>query len=719
MKRLCTLLFLCFCLPATAGLSKFDAGSRLSLNRLSAQSRAADGYMAAFVSLEDGSACTALEACGLHVCGTAGDIAIVRGTREALLLASELEEVRSVRLQRPVMLCNDLLRADIHSDALSSGAGVEGRTYTGEGVVTGLFDTGFDFRNPTFRDGSASRIKRVWHYIDDEGNCEAHDDANLIDALDTDDEDAQHGSHVLGTMSGHYDASPYDGVATGAEIAVACGPLSDVNIADGVSRIAAYARAEGKPCVINLSLADFIGPADGTDEVCRSLYASTAGAGDAILVMSAGNESSFKRSISSTLSAEDPALRTFILADLHRRKSEGIVSVWSGDSRPLKLKLAVMEMFEGTVLSSFEVPLDEEHCYSLLSEEFEGDLPEGMVCRVDEGMALAFEGSFATVYYSANSATNSRPNFYIDYKLSLVRATNPSGSKALGIIVEGAEGQRVDVRLQGDDATLYSAGRQGWASGADDFTISSMACTEGAVCVGSYNTRREWTALNGEYSGLGDSYPVGGISPWSSYGVTADGRSLPHVAAPGAAIVSVKSTPYIERHDNAAEIVYSRESDGRTDYWGIGYGTSMASPAVAGGIALWLEADPSLTAADVHEIIAATSRREAAMSDNPVVWGAGKFDAEAGLREVLARRAGIAGPSVVGERLLSWCVAGSSLELVCAGVSRMEAALYDMSGRKVASASAFGDSATMDIAGVGPGVYVLRAAGESVRIVLR
>ena len=243
MKRLCTLLFLCFCLPAAAGLSKFDAGSRLSLNRLSAQSRAADGDMAAFVSLEDGSACTALEACGLHVCGTAGDIAIVRGTREALLLASELEEVRSVRLQRPVMLCNDLLRADIHSDALSSGAGVEGRTYTGEGVVTGLFDTGFDFRNPTFRDGSASRIKRVWHYIDDEGNCEAHDDANLIDALDTDDEDAQHGSHVLGTMSGHYDASPYDGVATGAEIAVACGPLSDVIIAYGLCRIAAYARA--------------------------------------------------------------------------------------------------------------------------------------------------------------------------------------------------------------------------------------------------------------------------------------------------------------------------------------------------------------------------------------------------------------------------------------------------------------------------------------------
>ena len=145
----------------------------------------------------------------------------------------------------------------------------------------------------------------------------------------------------------------------------------------------------------------------------------------------------------------------------------------------------------------------------------------------------------------------------------------------------------------------------------------------------------------------------------------------------------------------------------------------MASPAVAGGIALWLEADPSLTAADVHEIIAATSRREAAMSDNPVVWGAGKFDAEAGLREVLARRAGIAGPSAVGERLLWWRVAGSSLELVCAGVSRMEAALYVMLGRKLASASALGDAATMDIGGVGPGVYVLRAAGESVRIALR
>lgn len=715
LSSLAILLAAAVAAPAVSA-SKYDAYSRLLMARAGAQSRVMQP-VSAFVTLANADSIHALEACGLELSSVAGNTAIVKGLPEALDEAASVDCVRSVRLARPVVLCNDLLVKDISADKVNVTPGIEGRAYTGAGVIAGLYDTGFDFCNPTYSAGGVTRIKRVWRCMTS-ADCEEYSDPDKIALLKTDSFDEQHGSHVLGTMAGHYPGSPYDGVATEADIAVACGFLTDAEIAVGVNRIAQYARAEGKPCVINLSIADYTGPCDGSDEFCRSLEASTSASGDAILVMSAGNEAGFKRSLSKTFSDDDTALRSFVLCDLKRRAADGILSVWSGDSRPLKLTLVVMEMFEGDVISSFEMPLDEEKAYRLVTSDYNVEDTDNVVNRVDEGMSQAFEYSYISVFYSENRDTNNRPNYYIDYDFSLVRATNPSGSKAFGIIVEGEPGQRVDVKMQDESSQLYSAGQPGWTTGGDSMTISSMGCTRGAVCVGSYNTRRDWTALNGKYTDLGDSYALGDISPWSSRGVTVDGRALPHVTAPGAAIVSVKSTPYVSVYGNDDEIVYKVDRDDRTDYWGIGYGTSMSSPAVAGAIALWLEADPALSADDVHDIIAATSRREDVMDADLVAWGAGKIDVEAGLREVLARRASLAGPSVLPPSLISWRLSGESLEVAYAGADIFDAALYDIAGRCVARGSGSEGKATLRVGSM-PGVYVLRAGCENVRIALR
>ena len=65
----------------------------------------------------------------------------------------------------------------------------------------------------------------------------------------------------------------------------------------------------------------------------------------------------------------------------------------------------------------------------------------------------------------------------------------------------------------------------------------------------------------------------------------------------------------------------------------------MSCPLVAGAIATWLEADPTLKFADVLDIIQTTAiRDEYVREGNAAQWGAGKFDAYAGLKEVLRRR---------------------------------------------------------------------------------
>ena len=63
-------------------------------------------------------------------------------------------------------------------------------------------------------------------------------------------------------------------------------------------------------------------------------------------------------------------------------------------------------------------------------------------------------------------------------------------------------------------------------------------------------------------------------------------------------------------------------------------GTSMSCPTVSGIIALWLQADPTLTLDDIKEVLAATSRNDEFTAASPIRWGYGKIDAAAGIEYI-------------------------------------------------------------------------------------
>ena len=63
----------------------------------------------------------------------------------------------------------------------------------------------------------------------------------------------------------------------------------------------------------------------------------------------------------------------------------------------------------------------------------------------------------------------------------------------------------------------------------------------------------------------------------------------------------------------------------------------MAAPAVAGIMALWLQAKPTLTAAEVRTLLAKTSLRNSSMGQMPnSQYGVGQINALAGMQELLS-----------------------------------------------------------------------------------
>ena len=157
------------------------------------------------------------------------------------------------------------------------------------------------------------------------------------------------------------------------------------------------------------------------------------------------------------------------------------------------------------------------------------------------------------------------------------------------------------------------------------------------------------------------------------------------------------------------------EANGRTYSWYQCVGTSMATPVVSGAIALWMQAFPWLTADQAVEAIQASSIRDADVEAGiPAKWGAGKFDAYAGLKYVLeVFNAGIDAVTAAGTIPSLIHGDGTIDEVFLAGADSLSIDLYSLSGAKVAHFDSPGCSGTFDAGHLMPGIYVVTVNGIS------
>lgn len=678
-----------------------------------------------FIKIAPGFDRAALESEGVHVSTVRGDIALVSVRTADVDRVASLPCVERMEVSRRIRATMDKARAVSGVDLLHAGELID-HPYTGKGVIAGIVDEGLDANHINFRnDDGTSRLGYLGHiYLDQSAqggwNGTTYDRDNIW-RFTTDTETTFHATHTLGILGGGYKGkieaaieqadksapiqtvdNPYYGVAVGADLAAGVCPLYDQLIAQSIDQMLNYRWDEDKPMVLSLSLGSNINSHSPNALIGQFLDKV---AEETLVVISAGNEGDIPLAVIKTLTESDREVKTFIRSIREDGRRYGMCQIFS--DKPFTLKAVTYNRARGRVAANFPVVEGTEdgagtwYCSSADFKENDTDIVSTLFANAFNGyLGVGYdidkyskEHMALVSYYTENAATNIDDNYL------------------LGFIVEGEPGQRIECYNEVDYGELSNFGIAGWDDGTSDGSISDMACGHDVLVVGAYNTRDSYGSLEGLVRNYQGKFTPGLVTPFSSYGTLADGRKLPHVCAPGAAVISSTSSYYEEaqgvEYINTAALSARLDEPGRRNYWAPASGTSMATPYVAGSIALWLEADPTLTIDDVKDIISATAVRDADVeAGNPVQWGAGKFDAYAGLKEVLRRSSGIGAIDADSSGLMLR-QEGSSIELFIAGAGTIDASVYSTAGARLLAASATGDQLTVDTSALVPGIYIL------------
>lgn len=698
-----------------------------------------------FVTMAGGRSADAVADYGLTVDATAGNMAVVSGTVADIVALANSDLVTKVAFGNKVDVKLDLARKDTGMDRVHTGDGLV-HGFKGEGVVCGVYDTGLAPNHINFRDMAFdhSRVKRVWHYNGTGGGSTLYKDDEVAN-FTTDAVNASHGTHTLGCMAGGFNLKgnmtgkpqgrsavqtstggftrlaakpcPFYGAAPEADIVACCGSLYDANIVAGIRKMANYAKTEAqKPVVINLSIGTTVGSHDAESDFCTMLDNVIAETG-AIVCVSAGNEGTDPISIIKRLTNTDKTMITAMPST--KDSNSGRLSIYASNGGALKITFFITDR-QGNMQMQKVVP-SASYDYYYTSSNYSG---AGYIKDAVFDKAFA-SNSYVIITPDCNGSAR-RSNVSIQYSINNNATTNANKDLVMGFMVEGAAGQRIDVThmLASGACQLSDLGQAGWSAGTPDLSISSMACGKNTIAVGSYTTKDTWGVLKAgaAYSYRTESGLVPGlVSPFSSYGTLADGRTLPLVCGPGAAIVSSVNSYDTQNYSDPEQVCGSYTWNNRTYNFDYMQGTSMSSPYVAGVIATWLQAASNLTPAQVVDIIKTTSDAPTGTLTPAQTqqWGVGKINAYEGLKKALTY-AGVSDILAEDTNILVSDRGGNRFEVFATGSPMLRVNIYGTSGALVKQIAQPGDCAELDLSDLGHGIYVMQVNGaHSQRIAVK
>lgn len=490
---------------------------------------------------------------------------------------------------------------------------------TGKGVVIGIIDSGFDFTLDDFREANGdTRIAYLWdqklkrlqgeHFppnmllgveysqVDINRALKAPNPFSVVRHLP---DGRAHGTHVMGIAAGNgaswdaqYPAGKYIGVAPEATlILVQLGgdsggeTLSDSPfVAQAITYIFNRAKDLGMPCVINMSLAQNLGSHDGESVVERAIDKALEEDRGRAFVVPAGNEHEWRTHASGLLKPGETR-------QLHWRFGGG----FPGKSAPAPGA-------RDDTPNTMEIWYSSRDVFTVQITDPAGNSTRAV--SIDEHEVFTLGGNRVDIQSERFTALNgeARIYIYVERDQSLLQ------SGVWIVELEGAEVRngRFDAWIERDVRSRLGAPDQSFFDDPDfdpSQTVSTPGTARSVVSVANYDHAKQV------------------VSPSSGRGRTRDGRDKPDVSAPGTAIVS--SCARGGSLDSQGNTVPMRV---------VQTGTSMASPHVAGVIALLLQNEKTLTGFQLQKILVASASKPNGSTNFEEGWGYGRVDAAEALR---------------------------------------------------------------------------------------
>lgn len=589
-----------------------------------------------FLRIEGEDALRALDEVGGRVFDRRGSLLIAGIPVSRLLSIAQHPQIFRIEASPSATTLMDSTVLAIHALPVHQGLQLP-RAFTGQGVMIGLMDIGFDLTHPNFFappiDGrvlrDTYRIRSLWDQLSPDtlhssmpvGRVFEGTDELLSLGCSYDGREQDHGTHTLGSAAGSGFTTPWQGLAFGSDICLVANATNDnAHLIDslqlpkfttatdalGFKFLFDQAASRRQPCVVSFSEGYTVG-FDDEDMLFREYIDSLVGPGR-ILVTSAGNESR---------------------------------------------SLTFLEKLRGTEAAGSDImPWNSTGCYYVHGE---GNFDVGLYTYNGAADTLWLPlrqlevDSVAQLSFTLGSSGHS---LQIRVQRYQSRFDLPLGRDVWQIFIQSdvdfKQLMPVAMLLQGADGHAYVRG-----SSSSSFYHRSVAprrdavaacnimapgCFKRVVTVGATTSRLSFVNVKGKTI-TNSTDTLGRLGYYSSVGPTIDGLLKPDVVAPGGYVFSSYSSFRLENDEKGNSTDYDVthiDYNGRIYPWGGSAGTSMSTPTVAGTIALWLEAKPDLTPEDVKDIFSRTcTHPDPTLSYPNCRYGYGQIDAYAGLLDVL------------------------------------------------------------------------------------
>lgn len=490
-----------------------------------------------------------------------------------------------------------------------------------------------------------------------------------------------------------------------------------------------YAEQQGKPLVISISSNDHCGLHDGTSTNSR-LYGNYCKAGN-IMALCASNEGSDNIFLERKINA-GKELSVWLLPE----NSKAELNAFFKTTKEIKVDISVIDRTNNHN-GVYEAKLKLSSDPSKTGADYK-----------DLGLSISLNDNLQTVYEGKTEAQAEVAKKLTDYFVKL--DLNMNIAQGTGVDEEGktytytwlslnasslvskrdAKGEdayllEVDITSE-DDVTMYAWSDSYCGVSAntmekpDYFTPGTSDCS-----MGDWNTTGEpvtigaWAANNktmdSDTGKLVDdkNITVGDYCDFSSYGhdLSSKKRAYPDVSAPGKYVLSASNS--FADPQNYVEEAFSNQFETQKSPRNYGFifnsGTSMATPAAAGIIALWVQAakdmNKTLTNADIKDIIANSSDTDQFTEKTPIRFGKGKINAYKGLLYVLGLTTGIEDLSQHQPENVNFRLEGNKLYAEGAE-DGTPVSIYNLQGVRVGQTTVEGGAIVLD--GLTQGVYAVQ-----------